>query len=183
MPLPPLLILVVVSGLAAAIAGRFELRQSPRPIALTRAFSSYLSYALLVVVPISVYFYAFHGDWFLLYLFDVSRIPSAIAMVGFFVQAGLGMLGFMLGAVLVRNQRETLVGIMIGVLVIAAAVVLFLYMDRLSQVGTYAQFHGQFGLEAFEDGSLLTGALAMGALGLAGLGFLLTRLWMSGRAR
>ena len=43
-----------------------------------------------MIVPVSVYFYVFHGDWFLLYLFDVSRIPSAIAMVGFFVQAGLG---------------------------------------------------------------------------------------------
>ncbi len=183
MPLPPLVILAVVSGLAAAVAGRYELRQSPRPILLTRAFMSFVSFAVFVVVPVSAYFYVFHGDWFLLYLFDVNRIPSAIALLGFIAQAGLGVLGFMLGAVLVRNQRETIVGAMIGALVVAGGVVVLLYVDRLAQVGTHAQFHGQFGLEAFEDGPLLTGALAMGAITLVGLVFLLVRLWRAGRAR
>lgn len=183
MPLPPLVILAVVSGLAAAVAGRYELRQSPRPIPLTRAAMAYTSFAVLVVVPVSVYFYVFHGDWFLLYTLDVDRIPSAIALVGFVAEAGLGGLGFLLGAVLVRNQRETIVGVLIGVLVIGAAVVTAMYLDRLAQVGTYAQFHGQFGLTAFEDGPLLTGGLTMGALTTVGLAFLLVRLWRSSRAR
>ena len=55
---------------------------SPRPLPLTRSFVAYVSFACLVIAPISVYFYVFHGDWFLLYLIDVNRIPSAIAMVG-----------------------------------------------------------------------------------------------------
>jgi len=182
-PLPPLVAFALLTGLAAALADRHELRMSPRPILLTRGFAAYLSYAVLVVVPVSVYFYVFHGDWFLLYLVDVDIIPSAIALVGFVAQAGLGALGFILGAVLVRNQRETVVGVLIGALVIAGAVVVFIYLERLGQVGNYAQFHGQFGLTAFEDGPLLTGGLAMGGLALAGLAFLLIRLWRSGRAR
>ena len=79
-----------MGGLAAALAGRQELRMSPRPIALTRSFGAYLSYVSLVVVPASAYFYAFHGDWFLHYTVDVERIPSAVALVGFVGQAGLG---------------------------------------------------------------------------------------------
>lgn len=181
MPLPPLLVFTFVSGLAAALAARQELRASPRPIALTASFFAYLSYAVLVVVPASVYFYVFHGDWFLLYLVDVSRVPSAIALVGFVLQAGLGALGFLLGAMLVRTQREVVAGIVLGVLLVAGAGVVVAYVDRLSQVGTYAQFHGQFGLEPFEGGPILTGAIAMSAIALFGLAFLLLRLWQAGR--
>jgi hypothetical protein len=180
-PLPPLLVLTLVSGLAAALAGRQELRTSPRPIVLTRSFFGYLSYAVLVVVPASVYFYVFHGDWFLLYLVDVSLIPSAIALVGFGLQAGLGALGFLIGAVLVRSQRETVVGVLLGLLLVGAVAVVVAYADRLAQVGSHAQFHGQFGLEPIESGPLLTGALVMGGLSLAGLVFLLLRIWQAGR--
>lgn len=181
MPLPPLLVFTLVSGLAAALAGRQELRASPRPIALTRSFFAYLSYAVLVVVPVSAYFYVFHGDWFLLYFVDVSKVPSAVALIGFVLQAGLGALGFLLGAFLVRNQREVIVGVLLGVLLVAAVGAIAFYADRLAQVGSHAQFHGQFGLEPFEGGPILTGALAMSAFVLFGLSFLLVRLWQSGR--
>lgn len=179
-PLPPLLVFTLASGLAAALAGRQELRMSPRHVALTRSFFAYLSYALLVVVPASVYFYVFHGDWFLLYLVDVSQIPSAVALVGFGLQAVLGVLAFLLGAVLIRNQREAVVGGVLGALLLTGAGLVFAYADRLSHVGSYAQFHGQYGLEPFE-GPLLTGTLAMSAIALFGLSFLLVRLWQSGR--
>lgn len=156
---------------------------SPRPIPLTRAFVSYLSYACLVVTPVSVYFYVFHGDWFLLYVVDVQRIPSAVALVGFVAQAGLGAFGFVLGAILVRNQRETITALLAALVLAVGTATVFLYKDRLAQVGTHAQFHGQFGLEAYEDGPLMTGGLTMAALALVGLGFLLARLWMTGRSR
>ncbi len=176
-----MLMFTMVSGLAAALAGRQELRTSPRPVPLTRSFFAYLSYALLVVVPISVYFYVFHGDWYLLYAFDVSQIPSAVALVGFVLQAGLGALAFLIGAVLVRNQHEVIAGATLGVLLVAGAGIAVAYTDRLSQVGSYAQFHGQFGLEPFEGGPLLTGTLAMAAISLFGLVFLLVRLWQAGK--
>ncbi|GAB5550051.1 MAG: hypothetical protein SangKO_098110 [Sandaracinaceae bacterium] len=183
MPLPALVALAFVSGLSASLAGRQELRMSPRPVALTRSFLAYLSYAVLVIVPASVYFYLFHGDWFLLYAVDVQRIPSAVALVGFMGQGALGVLGFVLGAVLVRNQRELIVGILLGVAVVAAGVLVVLYADRLGQVGSYAQYHGQFGLESYASGPLLTGALGLGGIVLVGLAVLLARLWTAGRAR
>lgn len=183
MPLPPLVAFALLTGLAAALADRHELRMSPRPILLTRGFAAYLSYALLVVVPISVYFYVFHGDWFLLYAVDVSRVPSAVALIGFIAQACLGVLGFLGGAILVRAQREVVVAVLTGVVLIAGVTVVFVYLDRLGQVGNYDEFHRQFGLESYEDGPLLTGALAMGGIAVAGLTFLLARLWMSNRTR
>lgn len=181
MPLPPLLIFAAVAGLSSALAARHELRMSPRPIPLTRGFVAYLSYATLVLVPASVYFYVFHGDWFLLYTVDVGTIPSAVALVGFLLQAALGALAFAVGALLVRSQREVVVGVLVGLLVAGAGVLVFLYLDRLAQVGSHAQYHGQFGLEAYEDGPLMTGGLAMAGILLAGFAFLVLRLWLSAR--
>ncbi|MBX3268875.1 MAG: hypothetical protein KF729_01355 [Sandaracinaceae bacterium] len=183
MPLPPLLAFAVLTGLLASLAARHELRMSPRPIVLTRGFVSYVSYACLVVVPISVYFYVFHGDWFLLYTIDVSRIPSAVALVGFVVEAALGALGFLAGALLVRNQREVVTGGLAGAVLVAGGLAVLPFADRLGRVGTHAQFHGQFGVVGYTDGALLTGALAMGGVALVGLGVLLARLWVTGRAR
>jgi hypothetical protein len=179
-PLPPLLLFTLASGLAAALAGRQELRTSPRHVALTRAFFAFVSYVVLVVVPASVYFYAFHGDWFLLYLVDVARIPSAVALIGFVGQAALGLGAFVLAAVLIRNQREVVVGAVLGLVVVAGGGSVLGYADRLERVGSYAQYHGQFGLVPYE-GALLTGTLAMSAIALFGLAFLLVRLWQAGR--
>jgi hypothetical protein len=175
------LIFAVVAGMAASLADRHELRMSPRPIPLTRGFVAYLSYAALVLVPASVYFYVFHGDWFLLYTVDVAEVPSAVALVGFVVQAGLGALGFFVGALLVRSQREAVAGVLVGLLLVGGATVVVVYADRLAQVGSHAQFHGQFGLEPYQNGPLMTGGLAIGGILLAGFAFLLVRLWMSGR--
>ena len=181
MPLPTALAYVFLAGLAASLAGRQELRVSPRPVLLTQSFLAYVIYACLVVVPASAYFYVFHGDWFLLYVLDVQRIPSAVALIGFLVQALLGVLGFLLGAVLVRAQRETIVGALVAVAIAATFAVVSLYPDRLARVGTYAQFHGQFGLAAFESDPLFGGSvLVLGAVAL-GLAFLLARVWYSGR--
>jgi hypothetical protein len=181
MPLPTLLAFMLLAALATALAGRQELRVSPRPVLLTRTFAAYLIYACLVVVPVSVYFYVFHGDWFLLYVLDVSRVPSAIALVGFIGEVLLGIGAFLIGAVLVRAQRETLVAILLAAALGGAVAVFPLYGERLVQVGSFAQFHGQFGLEPFGQGPLLLGSVAMSGIVLVGLGFLLGRVWYTGR--
>ena len=49
---------------------------------------------LLLLLPVSLYFYVFHGDWFMLYTFDVRRVPSALALFGFAVELAVGLLGF-----------------------------------------------------------------------------------------
>ena len=181
MPLPSLVCLAFASGMAAALAGRVELRVSPRPPLLTRSFSAYLVFALLVLVPVSVYFYVFHGDWFLLYLVDVRRVPSAVALLGFALEAAVGGLGFLLGASMVRSQRETAGGAIVGFGVLAAGAVFIVGRDRLAQVGTYAQYNGGFGLEPFTEGPLVQGAILMGAILVVGLASLLLRIHSSGK--
>ncbi len=181
MPLPILICLALASGLAAALADRDELRVSPRPSLLTRGFGAYTMFVALLFVPVGVYFYVFHGDWFLLYSIDAQRIPSAVALVGFLVLASIGSAGFAGGASLVRAQRESWVAILAALTMSAAVVVIALVPHRISKVGTFTQFHGGFGLKSFQEGTLLQGTLVMGALLFVGFGSLLLRLHRSRR--
>ncbi len=173
MPLPTVLFFAFAAGLAAALADRTELKISPRP--------SLLIFDFLVLVPASAYFYIFHGDWFLLYTFDVRRIPSAFALIGFVFEGLLAALGFVLGAGLVRSQRETIGGGLIATSVVSAIAVPFAASARLEMVGSYAQYTGNFGLVPFASGPLLLGTITMSGIVIFGLAFLLLRIWMGAR--
>lgn len=180
MPLPVLVLFAFGVGVAAAMAGGNELRLSPRHALLTSSFRAFLLFLCLVVVPVSVYFYAFHGDWFLLYALDVRRIPSAVALLGFMLQAGIGVAGFSLGAVLARSQRTAAGYLVLSAALLLSAAVAVLWPGRLAVVGTFAQFRGDFGLRPY-GGALLKGAVAMGAFLAVGTAYLLARIAVGGR--
>ena len=180
-PLPTLLCLVFATGLSSALAGRVELPVSPRPALLTTHSEAFAVFAALVAIPIGCYFYVFHGDWFLLYTIDVRRIPSALALVGFVVLGGIGALGFAVGASMVRGQRDTLGGALVGLSALAGIAVILVAKDRLALVGTFGQYEGGFGLHSFGTGPLVQGTIVMSAILFVGIVFLLYRLLLSGR--
>jgi hypothetical protein len=162
-------------GLAAALAGAHELRLSPRHALLTSSFFALIAFLGLLLLPVSVYFYVFHGDWFMLYLVDVRSVPSALALIGFLLEGLLGVLGFSLGASLVRNQHASWAAGVLGLCGVLALAVIAVVPERLRVVGTYAQFRGGFGLTSY-GGTLMQGTAAMGVLLLAGGAFLVYRI-------
>jgi hypothetical protein len=175
LPLPTQLLLTFASGVLAALAARADLRGSPKPAFVSRAFFAYLLYVGLVLVPISAYFYIFHGDWFLLYLADTRRVPSALALLGGGFELVLGAAGFLLGASLVRTQRDQWAGAAIGATLSLAVGMLAVLRQRVLVVGSYRQFHGDFGLGAY-GGALLQGTLVMTLWMGLGMAFLVYRL-------
>jgi len=176
LPLPFLLFLGIAVGIAAAAAGQVELRLSPRPPLLTATYSAFLTFVLLVFLPVSVYFYVFHGDWFLLYVVDTGHVPSAIALVGFGLQAGIATLGFLLGSTLVRAQHTKVAYGAIALSVLLAVGNVFLTLERLRVVGTFAQYHGSFGLLAYSGTPLARGGVVMGVFLFVGAAFVLSKL-------
>ncbi|HEX7480914.1 MAG TPA: hypothetical protein VF331_24140 [Polyangiales bacterium] len=175
MPFTTFLLAAFALGIGAALAGAHELRLSPRHALLSGSFGVLMAFVGLLLVPISAYFYIFHGDWFMLYLVEVRRVPSALALIGFVLEALLGVLGFMVGATLVRNQRSPWA---IGALVcsvVAALAVVPACAERLRVVGTYGQFRGGFGLASY-GGALMQGTLTMGLLLCIGAGVLIYRI-------
>ncbi|MCA9579529.1 MAG: hypothetical protein R3B40_11460 [Polyangiales bacterium] len=169
MPLPSLLCFVFAAGVALALAGRSEIRVSPRPVLLTTSAMALVLYATLLVVPVGIYFYVLYGDWFLLYTVDVQRIPSALALVGFVILVGVGLLGFAAGASLARAQRDAVSGALLVASLVATAALALGWRERLSVVGTYAQFTRGFGLTDFTAGSLLPSAWVMTIILAVGL--------------
>lgn len=181
MPLISLVLLAIASGAAAAIASRRELRISPKHALLSSSFAAYSIFALLVLVPVSAYFYVWHGDWSLLYLVDVRTIPSAVALIAFVGQAGLGAGGFVVGSIFVRSQREAVAAAIAALFGLAAIALAFFASHRLSVVGTYAQYTGGFGLIPFTSSALLPGTILMSLLLLGGFAYLMYRLYYGAR--
>lgn len=176
MPFPTFVFVAFACGIAAALAARVELKMSIRPVPLTNSFFVFVIFTSLVLVPSSVYFYVFHGDWFLLYAINVQKIPSAMAILVFFLEAGVGFFGFMIGSILARGQQLSAGYMLIAASVVASIAVVVLFSDRLAVVGTFAQYHGDFGLEAYRTSVLMKGSLATGTILIIGIVYLVTSL-------
>src|SRR5262249_16689989 len=112
---------------------------------------------------------------------DVHTVPSAVAMVGFVLEVGVGAAGFGVGAALVRGQREPLAGALAGAAVLAGVLVAWLARDRLALVGSYAQFGGGFGRVAFGSWPVVPGAVVRGTLMVVGLAIAVGRILLGAR--
>jgi len=181
LPLPSLVLIGFSVGIAAALAARADLCLSPRPALLSKACMAYGVFVVFILLPISIYFYAFHGDWALLYVVDSRNIPSAFALLCFLMEGLIGLGGFLLGAVWVRSQHEGWAFGAASFTALLALAVVFIGWSRLSQVGSYEQYHGQYGLQAYGGGTVFQGTLTMGLVLLLGTVYLLVRLFTTGR--
>ncbi|MCC7540345.1 MAG: hypothetical protein IT379_29280 [Deltaproteobacteria bacterium] len=181
MLVPGLFLFSFVSGVAAAAAAQVELRLSPRSALLSRAFSAFVVFEVLLVVPVSLYFYVFHGDWTLLYVVDARHVPSALAVLLFAIEVAIGVGGFAAAAALVRGQRRTLAYVLAGAVSTVMFLGVALLSARMSVVGTYGQFRGGFGLRSWTETAVLPGVVAMLAVLLLGLAFLIVRIVASSR--
>jgi hypothetical protein len=177
LPFPTLVLLALAIGVAAALSAGNRLRLSLKPVLLTGSFITFFIFIGLVWIPVSAYFYIFYGDWFVLYSIDVRRIPSAVALVGFLLEGGIGVLGFLLGASLARTQRSSVGAAVIALCLAASGAVVFFYRERLSVIGSYAQYYGDFGLEPYRSSALMKSVLPMSVILFAGTVFLLIRLY------
>lgn len=178
MPLSTLFFLVCAVGIAAALVGGTELRLSPRHALVTNSFLAYAAFVVLLVLPVTLYFFCFHGDWFLHYLVDARDIPSALVLLGFVALFGLFVGSFSLGAAFAR-RRPPAGWVAVGLCVLFSGAV-FIWPDRISKVGDYPQFKGNFGLEEY-GGALLRGGVAMFLYLLIGTVFLLFRIRLGAR--
>ena len=161
MPLLFLLFITIAAGALSAHAGRDEVRHSGDPVWRMEAFLAFAFFVGLVLVPTAVYFYVFHGDWFLFYSVDTGRVPWVWGILTVLVLLGSAALGFGLGVALCRASRDGAARrIAIGALFIAVAV-WPLGWERLSVVGSYRQFTRDYGLTEFLASPPFYSGLAM----------------------
>jgi len=163
-------------GALSAHAGRDEVRHSADPVWRMEAFLAYALFVGFVLLPVVIYFYAFHGDWFLSYWVDTGRAPWVWGMLAALFLVGAASLGFWLGAALCRASRDRAVRrIAVSALFIAAAL-WPLGWDRLSVVGSYRQFTRDYGLVTFLASPAFYSGLAMLAITGAAFTWLVYRI-------
>ena len=182
MPIPILAFLTLSVGAAAAVVARYELRATPRPVALTRGFQAYLIFGCLILGPLSGYFYYFHGDWSLLYVLDTDRVPSAIALMAIVGQITAGAGVYYVAAAALRSHRDGVALAIVAAGVVGGGLVFLAARARIAVVGTFAQYHGDFGLQPYEETSALMGGIVMGLLLTLATAALLGRIYWAGRS-
>lgn len=176
MPLPIVIMLAFVLGLAAAFASRVTLRLRPRSPLLSQSFAAFVIFMALIFVPSSLYFYIFFGDWFLLYLVDSARIPSALALLAFLGLIGLGTAGFSVGAAMTRAHHDGwCLALMLLVLLVGTASLIPVY-DRVAWVGSLLQFRAHSGVEPYLHSSAWYAAIFVAAVLSVGSTYLLVQL-------
>ena len=149
MPLLFLLLIAFATGALSAYSGRDELRHSSDPVWRMETFLAYALFVTLVLVPTAIYFYVFHGDWFLFYWVDTARAPWFWGLMGAALLLGAALLGFWIGLALCRASRDLATRrITIGSVLMALAV-WPLAWSRLSVVGSHRQFSRDYGLTTF----------------------------------
>ena len=161
MPLLFLLCIAIATGALAAHAGREEVRHSADPVWRMEAFLAYALFVGFVLVPTVLYFYVFHGDWFLLYWVDTELAPWFWGILVLLAVAGLGALGFRLGAALCRANRERAIHRIAVVTFVLALGVWPLAWRRLSLVGSYRQFTRDYGLTGYFSSAAFYSGLVM----------------------
>jgi hypothetical protein len=176
LPLLFLLLIAIATGALSAHAGRDEVRHSSDPVWRMETFLAYVLFVALVLLPTAIYFYVFHGDWFLFYWVDTARAPWFWGLLGALLLLGAASLGFRLGAALCRASRDLAVRrITLGAIFFALAV-WPLAWDRLSVVGSYRQFTRDYGLTTFfASPAFYSGLVMLVTIGLA-FGWLVYRI-------
>ena len=161
MPLLFLLFVAIATGGLSAYAGRDEIRHSGEAMWRTEAFLAYALFVGLVLLPTVIYFYVFHGDWFLFYWIDTGRTPWVWGFVAVLLVLGGAFGGFRIAVALCRASRDvaarriTIVAALMGIAVWPLA------WQRLSVVGSHRQFTRDYGLLGFFSSPAFYSGLAM----------------------
>jgi hypothetical protein len=161
LPLFFLLFMSFVTGAFAAYAGRDELRHNGGAMWRAESFLAYLLFFLLALLPTAIYFYVFHGDWFLFYWVNTGQAPWLWGALTAVLLCGAGLAGFGLGAALCRGSRDTTARRLGTLGTILAVGVWPLAWQRLSRVGTYRQYDREYGLTPYFESAAFFSGIAM----------------------
>jgi len=154
MPAPLAPLLGFSLGVAFAWAAREDLTRGAGGRILTSSLALVLLFSVLVFLPACGYFLVFEPAWSYLYTVEGARRFAALNFVTLGAAVSSIPAGFLAAVPHARQDRvASLVRLASGPLV-AAAVIVLLGGRRLAVRATYAQFHGDFGIERLAGSSL-----------------------------
>jgi len=176
LPLLFLLFVAIATGALSAYAGRDEIRHSGEAMWRTEAFLAYALFVGLILLPTVVYFYAFHGDWFLFYWIDTGRARWVWGFVAVLLSVGAAFVGFRLGAVLCRASRDVAARRITVAAALMGLAVWPVWWQRLSVVGSHRQFARDYGLLGFFSSPAFYSGLVMLLVGCGAFAWIFYRI-------
>lgn len=126
-------------GVLFSWAASEELARASGSLGATRSLAIVVLFSFLVFGPMAGYFLAYATDWSFAYMLDGRHMPSAVLLLGTFVNVAAVPLGFVVGAGQVR-QRKMMALLPLGALPLTLGVVLLgIFARKLALYGTYHQ--------------------------------------------
>jgi hypothetical protein len=136
-----------VLGIAFAWNAADEIASDPTSVLGARSLVVATLFSVLVFAPAAGYFVAFDGDWAFGYLVNTQKIPSAVVLALVLVYASSVPIGFAAAASHARRRRLRAVLSLAAVPVGLTLLGMLVFSRRLGVSATYAQFHGDFGIQ------------------------------------
>lgn len=181
MTIPALIVINLLVGASVAFSARIQIRSLQRPVFATRYFSALMLLEGMILLPVGVYFYAFYPDWSWMYMVDSTQVSPAVEVMTMLVYPVSGTMGYLVGYYSAKGGSDwvtILFMCFIGVGLFGLFVVAF---DKISLLGTYAQYQRGVSLKSFVSTSMLPSTL----LAVAGVGtcwcYLILRFFLEGR--
>lgn len=141
-------------GLAfARVVQGLLLRGTAAPYA-SPAFAIVMAYGLLVLGPLAGVSAAIAPDWTLSYLVESQKSPAMLETLCVVSAAMSAPGGYLWGAALTTRRRQNILSRYIAGGAVLALLLCIALWKRITVQATYAQFHGDFGLQTLEGTEL-----------------------------
>jgi hypothetical protein len=153
----------LVLGTLFAWLARAEVAAAP-PGSASRGLLGSLWFGALVHAPAAGYLLAFYPDWSFSYWIPPQRTGTAPLLALALLNAGAPAAGFALASRWAREHRPIPLLPLAGVPTLMVAGLVIGQARRLRTLGTYAEFHGDFGTEPVAGSALGYGLLWIGLI-------------------
>ena len=138
--------------------------------ARSKGLPASFAFGVLVFAPAAGYLLSFFPDWSYAYWVASEQLGSAPQLLLVLADAGAPAVGFLVATRFATSRQNVAVVRLAGVPALAGFGLLLAHAGRLRTFGTYAQYHGDFGLEPISGSPLGYAVLLTGlvvALGSA----------------
>lgn len=168
-PLPILFPVAFFLGLSHALLAERAASQPGAAGAGERLLWCASLFGALIVLPVHAYLLYGYHDWAYLYLLRGEHIPSALSLLLLLAAAALVPAGAWLGARwLAQDARYRVLRLSLALGVVALLTCVASWR-RLTHVGTYAQYLGNFGLRSVAECALGPSVLLVMVTMVAGM--------------
>jgi hypothetical protein len=133
------LVFSVFIGLVFAACARVQFANAGTPWG--RELMAVLSFEVIIIWPVALYFYIVHPAWSWMYFVDPERLPMGVSLLVMLAYVATLLGGYLAGWALVRARKDKILFGLLALLGVGQVIFLIACRGRLSHSGTFAEYH------------------------------------------